>query len=181
MKKIYIVLTYTGTLISKIVKFYTKKTYSHVSIALDENLEDMYSFGRLRPYNAFVAGFVHERLNSGTYKRFKKTKALIFWIEVTDEEYKKIEDTIGDMKLHRTKYKFNLIGLFLVSLHKKRVKKYTFYCAEFVRYVLQNAGIGQNLPEIIKPEDFKMLGTSNIEYEGLLRSYNQNKIMLEKS
>ena len=141
MKKIYIVLTYTGTLIAKIVKFYTKKTYSHVSIALDENLEDMYSFGRLRPYNAFVAGFVHERLNSGTYKRFKKTKALIFWIEVTDEEYKKIEDTLGYMKLHRTKYKFNLIGLFLVSLHKKRVKKYTFYWKKICTRIWRNSKI----------------------------------------
>ena len=157
MKRIYIVLTYTGTIISKIVKFYTRKTYSHVSIALDKNLEDMYSFGRLRPYNAFIAGFVHERMDSGTFKRFKETKAIVFWLEVTDEQYDKIEKTIGYMKLHKEKYKFNLIGLFLVSIHIKRIKKYSFYCAEFVKYVLQNAGIGKNLPKIIKPEDFKQL------------------------
>ncbi len=180
MKRIYIVLTYTGTIISKIVKFYTRKTYSHVSIALDKNLEDMYSFGRLRPYNAFIAGFVHERMDSGTFKRFKETKAIVFWLEVTDEQYDKIEKTIGYMKLHKEKYKFNLIGLFLVSIHIKRIKKYSFYCAEFVKYVLQNAGIGKNLPKIIKPEDFKQLEGINIEYEGLLRCYNENKIMLEK-
>ena len=56
MKKIYIVLTYTGTILSRLVKYYTKKEYSHVSISLDENLEEMYSFGRLNAYIPFIGG-----------------------------------------------------------------------------------------------------------------------------
>lgn len=38
--KIYIVLTHTGTILSKIVKWYTKKDFSHVSISLDKELND---------------------------------------------------------------------------------------------------------------------------------------------
>ena len=53
MKKIYIILTYTGTLLSKIIKFYTKNEFSHVSISLDKELKYMYSFGRLNAYNPF--------------------------------------------------------------------------------------------------------------------------------
>ena len=49
MKKIYIVLTHTGTTLSKIIKTYTKDEFSHVSIALDNKLQEMYSFGRLHP------------------------------------------------------------------------------------------------------------------------------------
>lgn len=41
MQKIYIVLTHTGTLLSNIIKTYTKNEYSHVSIALDEELEEI--------------------------------------------------------------------------------------------------------------------------------------------
>lgn len=52
--KIYIILTYTGTLLSKIIKFYTKDEFSHVSLALDIGLNKMYSFGRLNPYNPFI-------------------------------------------------------------------------------------------------------------------------------
>lgn len=174
MKRIYIILTYTGTLTSKLVRFYTKKIYSHVSIALDEELEDMYSFGRLNPYNMFIGGFVHEGINKGTFKRFKKTIAYIYWIDITEEQYKKIEKVIGYMKQHRRKYKFNILGLLLVSLHIRRIKKYSFYCAEFVRYVLQSAGIGRNLPEIIKPEDFRTLEGINMKYEGLLTNYRSN-------
>ncbi len=57
-------LTFTGTILSRVVKLYTKKEYSHVSIALDENLEEMYSFGRLNPYIAFIGGFVREGIDT---------------------------------------------------------------------------------------------------------------------
>ena len=60
MKKIYIILTNTGTVISRIVKIYTRKKYGHVSIALDKKLKNMYSFGRLKATNPFIGGFVHE-------------------------------------------------------------------------------------------------------------------------
>ena len=42
-------------------------------LELDEDLTKMYSFGRLYPYNPFLGGFVHEGLDRGTFKRFKKT------------------------------------------------------------------------------------------------------------
>ena len=58
MRKTYIILTYTGTILSKIVKIYTKKEYSHVSISLDSDLTQMYSFGRLNPYNPFIGGIL---------------------------------------------------------------------------------------------------------------------------
>lgn len=58
MKKIYIVLTHTGTTLSKIIKNYTNDEFSHVSISLDSELKEMYSFGRLNAYNPFWGGFV---------------------------------------------------------------------------------------------------------------------------
>ena len=87
MKQVYLVLSYTGTILSKIVPFYTKKEYSHVSISLDKDLKKMYSFGRLNPYNAFIGGFVHESLDEGTFKRFYKTETTIYEVDITDEQY----------------------------------------------------------------------------------------------
>ena len=49
MKKIYIVITYTGTNLSKVIKYYTHSEFSHVSISLEQELEKMYNFGRLNP------------------------------------------------------------------------------------------------------------------------------------
>ena len=91
VQKIYIVLTYTGTILSKAVKVYTRKKYSHISIALDKELKEMYSFGRLNPYNPFIGGFVHESINSGTFKRFKNTTTRIYSLNVSDKQYEKIK------------------------------------------------------------------------------------------
>ncbi len=171
MKDIYIILTHTGTTLSKLIKSYTKNEFSHVSISLDDKLKKMYSFGRLHPYNPFWAGFVHEGIEHGTFKRFYLTQTKVYSFEVTEEQYKKMEEIIEYMKTRKKSYKFNIIGLFAVSINKKVKFKNYFYCAEFVKYVLEEAGVKTNLPEIIKPEDFKNLEGIKLVYNGKLNEY----------
>lgn len=170
MRKIYIILTYTGTILSKIVKIYTKKEYSHVSISLDSDLTQMYSFGRLNPYNPFVGGFVHEAIDSGTFKRFKKTKTKIYSLEIEEEKYEKLENIIKNIQQRKKLYKFNLIGLMAVTLNVKIKRERCFYCAEFVKYVLEQSQV-LTLPDIIKPEDFEKVQELDEVYKGVLREY----------
>ena len=155
MKEIYIVLTHTGTVLSKIVRAYTKKPFSHVSIALDRDLQKMYSFGRLKPSNPFFAGFVHEYINKGTFKRFYNTTTKIYSLEVTEEQYEKMEEIINRMEKQKEKYKFNILGLFAVAFN-----------------------INNDLPEIIKPVDFEELKGIKQVYKGLLRNYKAPKKVL---
>lgn len=176
MKKIYIVLTHTGTNLSKIIKYYTKNEFSHVSIALDKELKQMYSFGRVNPYNPFWAGFVHEEINKGTFKRFEKTLAQIYSLDVTENQYKIISNQINKIQKNSKKYKFNILGLLAVALNKKIHLKHSFYCAEFVKYLLEKSGIETNLPEIIKPEDFKKLKGVKKQYMGELRKYKLDEL-----
>ena len=172
MKKIYIVLTHTGTVLSKIVRFYTGKEFSHVSISLDKELNEMYSFGRLHAYNPFWGGFVHESLHSGTFKRFKDTKTKIFALDVPDDQYDMIKDLIYDMQSKKNKYRFNTIGLIGVIIHYKISRKNYFYCAEFVKYLFDNTDLSINLPDLIEPEDFKTIVGMKEIYTGFLREYN---------
>ncbi len=169
MRKIYIILTHTGTNLSKIIKSYTKDEFSHVSISLDKELKEMYSFGRLHPYNPFLAGFVHESISQGTFKRFYNTKAKIYSLEVTKEQYKEVKYNIK--KIQKDSYKFNIVGLLAVGIHKKIKMKHSFYCAEFVKYVMEKSSINTNLPDIIKPEDFKKIDGLQEVYNGFLRNY----------
>lgn len=174
MKKIYIVLTYTGTILSKIVKIYTKKEFSHVSIALDEDLKYMYSFGRLNAYNPFWGGFVHEGINVGTFKRFKKTKSRIYSMQIPDENYEEVVKLIKDISQNKDKYSFNIIGLIGVAIHLKFKRERSFYCAEFVKYILEQSHIKNELPDLIKPEDFKELEGLDVVYSGILREYSNS-------
>ena len=170
MKKIYIVLTYTGTILAKIVKVYTRREFSHVSIALDEDLTEMYSFGRLNPYNPFFGGFVQEGVGNGTFKRFKKTKARVYSLQVNDDQYDKVVQVIRDIQDNKLDYNFNILGLIGVILHYKVKRERYFYCAEFVKYVLEESNIC-TLPDIVKPEDFKEIDNLNVVYTGQLREY----------
>lgn len=171
MKKIYITLTYTGTILAKIVKFYTRHQYAHVSIALDNSLNVMYSFGRRTPYNLLNCGFIEENINTNVFKRFKNTKAAVYSLEITGTQYDKLQKKIIEMWAQKEIYNFNILGLFLVAAKIKRKKKNYFYCSEFVKYLFDVAEIKNNLPELIKPEDFMKVDNLKLEYQGLLREY----------
>lgn len=176
MKKIYLILTHTGTTLSTIIKCYTKDEFSHVSIALDKELNTMYSFGRLRPNNPFIGGFVHEGIGFGTFKRFKNTQSEIYSLEIADNKYEKIKEEIKKFESNKEKYKFNIIGLFAVSINKKIHYKDTFYCAEFVKYLFEKVKIDNNLPDIIRPQDFKKLKDIELVYSGKLKDYKKNEL-----
>jgi hypothetical protein len=75
---IYIVISQTGTALSRILKFVTGAKYNHASISLVPDLSTMYSFGRLHPRNPFLGGFVVESPHSGTFKRFSGTTPLSY-------------------------------------------------------------------------------------------------------
>lgn len=64
-KQLYIVISQTGTLLSRILKQITGAEYNHASISLSRDLERMYSFGRRHPYNPFWGGFVIESPRTG--------------------------------------------------------------------------------------------------------------------
>lgn len=179
MKKIYIVLTYTGTILANIVKFYTREKYSHVSIGLDSELNKLYSFGRLNPYNPFIGGFVREGINKGTFARFRNTIGAVYSLEIEDKQYQKIVEIIENVKKDKEKYKFNIIGLFFVSINRKYKKDNSFYCAEFVKYLLEQSFNKKLLPEIVKPMDFLELNNLELVYEGVFREYNNSREYVE--
>lgn len=173
MKTIYVVLTYTGTWLSKVIKISTRHEFAHVSISLDETLQAMFSFGRKKVNNPIIGGFVKERINYGIYKKFKDTEAEIYKLEIQDEGYEHIEDILQHMLQHKEKYKFNIIGLVLAGLHKKAEFRHSFYCAEFVKYILENGKLDLSyLPDPIRPIDFQNLRNAELIYKGKLREYN---------
>ncbi len=180
MKQIYLVLTHTGTVLSRIIRTYTKDEFTHVSISLDKELKKMYSFGRLNPYNPFFGGFVHESIKYGTFKRFKNTQTKIYSLEIDDTEYENIKSLINYIKNNKELHKFNIIGLFAVGLHKRIKFDNSFYCAEFVKYVIERSGIETNLPDIIKPEDFKKLDNIKLVYQGKLKDYVPSRMLVNE-
>lgn len=174
MKKIYIVLTQTGTLLSRVLKRLTGAKYNHVSIALDEEFNEMYSFGRINPYNPFWGGFVKESPTSGTFKRFKNTDALVLCVYIDDEKFAFLSGFLKDIYFNRKKFHYNYGGVFFGCFHKVYAKQNRYYCSEFVKYLLVKSDIIHKdaLPEIVQPIDFLDLFGENVCYEGKLKNYS---------
>lgn len=177
MKKVYIVLTQSGTLFSQFLRCITGKPYNHASIALDESLDEFYSFGRKIPTNPFIAGFVTEHKNTGVFEIFKKSPSVVIELSVTNEQYQKIEDIINKFKENADIYKYDLINLAFVysKYHVKRLNR--FFCSQFTAYILNTAGIDTpKTPEHIQAMDFLKLKKSTVIYKGNIQNYSKKTI-----
>ena len=170
--KVYIVISQTGTILSRIIKLLTRKNYNHASISLDKELNEMYSFGRLNPYNPFWGGFVHESIHYGTFKRFKNTDAIVLEIDAKLEDYELLHSLIKTIENDKDSYGFNIIGLTLCAFQYPFHKDKEYYCSEFVKDMLIKSNIvdQHELPLTIHPMDFLNLPHKNI-YNGKLQNY----------
>ena len=108
-KQLYIVISQTGTLLSRILKQITGAEYNHAS-SLSRDLERMYSFGRRHPYNPFWGGFVIESPRTGTFKRFSETKVLVLSVSVTEEQHAELKEMLDVMWKRRRKYSYNYMS-----------------------------------------------------------------------
>lgn len=171
-REIYIVITQTGTILSRIIKRITGAKYNHASISLTKDLDRMFSFGRLNPYNAFIGGYVMESPRFGTFKRFKNTDALVLAVEISEEQYDQMHEMVESMWKNRKHYHYNYMGLYLAAFKISRKKKNCFHCAEFVGHVLtsHNVSGSEKFGDILHPMDFLVV-PHEVFYQGKLREY----------
>ena len=173
MKSIYVVLSQTGTMFSRVLKLFTRAEYNHSSIAFDPTLTEMFSFGRLNPYNPIVGGFVKEGKDIGTFKRFYKTKAKVLELTITDEQYDGLKNYLEDVGQHKKEYGYNYLGVLCGIVKKDHAPEKRFYCSQFVRTCLAKFNIqnANDLPKVVKPIDFLKLSDYKVVYVGLLRDF----------
>lgn len=172
-KSIYIVLSNTGTLITKMIGMYTKVPYNHVSISLDIELNEIYSFGRKRPKNPLFGGFVREYTNKGTFAYFKDTTCSVYEIKVNKNQYEEIKSNIDKFKSKKNMYYFNILGFVFVVLNIPVKFPYGYFCSHFVSQILEDSNVKlfNKKSTLVTPIDFYKLHNVNMIYEGKLCEY----------
>lgn len=172
-RQIYILLSHSGSVFSKIINIYTKQSYTHVSLGFDKDLDELYSFGRLKPYNPVFGGFIKEDILNGTYNRFPNTNCALYLLTVTNEQYRKLEIEMEKFKKDGAKYKYNIIGLVGIMVNRPISREYNYFCSQFVSEVLTNSGINiiGKMPGLTVPIDFLDCKDLEIIYEGKLNMY----------
>lgn len=178
----YIVLTKTNTVFARLIRFYTKNEYSHASLSLDINLDNMYSFSRKYPRNPFIGSFMKEEVNKGVYGMFEEVPCVILEVKVQREQYYKAKKMIQNFNSNKENYKYNYRGIICNMINKPTRNEYRYFCSEFVYHVLKECKIiDLNKPyNFIKPQDLLNI-EGNIIYEGNLNEYDfvYNKMNLK--
>lgn len=177
MKEVYILLTDTGSLLTRLIKRFTHSPYNHVSISFDRDLEELYSFGRRQAHNPFIGGFVIESINAGTFKRFKNTTCMVLKFDVSESEHQLLNQQIDFFVENMNNYQYNFIGLIGAAFNKRVPRKHAYFCSEFVADVLykSNLNIWDIPPHMVRPYDFGVDDRFEIIYEGLLSEYASNQ------
>ncbi|MBP2242730.1 hypothetical protein J2Z40_003310 [Cytobacillus eiseniae] len=177
--KVYIIFTDTGTLFTKLIKLYTKKPLNHVSISFDKQLTNIFSFGRKKPYNPFIGGFVRERIAEGL---FKNAKCEVYSYSLSEWEYNQMQTKVSQMEAEKELYKYNLLGLFAIMLNYNLDRKKAFFCSEFVATVLnEKKGLLSKSPSLCTPQDLLSMNELELIYKGKLIYYphQENENMVE--
>ncbi len=155
------------------IKLWTKTPYVHTSLALDINLNEMYSFARKKLHNPFRCGFIEEDITKGVFGRDVGTKCLVQRLRITEEQYQKLLHELQQFKDNKEKYHYNYLGIVGCMCHKAVEREYNYFCSQFVYKILQSSGVKMFMkkPGLCEPEDFRTWKKPEQVYEGKLIHY----------
>ena len=170
----FILLSQTGTKVSKFIRLFTKKPYNHASVALDLSLEEIYSFCRTSPHRPLPATFNQEIVGEGTFGLFAWIPCEIYAIPLTKESLQALRLDLEYFKCFRSQYSYNLLGLCTTFLHIRWRRQYKLHCAQFVARVLDDIGVELEKPPCLyTPDDLRYLPTACLIYRGELNQFYQ--------
>lgn len=137
-KYIYIILSKTNSRMGKFIRFMTHYEYNHVSISLNDNFNNLYSFARYYKNAPLVGGFVNESI-----LRYKNTNAnlKIFKVPVSLKDYNNIYLYIEKIKLYQKDYIYNTLSAIATFFHADIKIRKSFTCLGFVNYILNNFNV----------------------------------------
>lgn len=170
--QIYIVLTNTGTLISQIIKLYTGNELTHVSIAFDAELKEVYSFGRKRRHNPLSGGFKKEKVNGDLIRSEERpTLCAVYSYTISEVVYKRIRKRVKEMERNHDSYRYNFAGILGLILKIKIERRNAYFCSQFVASLFEEHGVQLINKDAIwvKPADFQVCGMLTLLYSGDLR------------
>jgi hypothetical protein len=139
---IYIVISQTPTKFGQVIRKFAHIQYNHASIAFEEDLKHLYSFGRRQHKNPLDAGLVREYPERFTLRQHSRVNVRIFRIPVTKEQYTLGKSRILEIKHDREGYLFNLFSILCYPILRQGFPTYkAFTCAEFTAHMIRYIGI----------------------------------------
>lgn len=158
---IYVVFLVTNTYMGKLIRFFTRNQYSHVTVAFDRDLKKMYSFARYHVNSPISGGFVEEKPERYLCNN-KDVMVKICKLPVTEEEYDRIHKEITYFHNNKEEMLYNTVNAVLSLLRKRLKVKNMYTCLEFVTHVLR-------IPNVMAIRELERRLNQYIVYNGSFR------------
>ena len=169
MKKIYVLLTKTGTVPSKIIGKLSRARFSHASLSIDNEFTDMFSFGR-KGMKVFPGGFAKENLRTRVLKKYENCPCEVISMEVTDENYEKIKNKALYFSDNKDLFGYSYIGIFACWCRIKLKFKNRYFCSQCVSEILKAGNVQLSYdPLLMRPMDFMKIKDIKKEYLGTIK------------
>ena len=170
MRTIYIVLTKSGTYLSKFIRAVTNATYTHASMSFEDELQPLYSFSRFQTFPPLPAGLNNESFDNGVYKKYPHIPCAVYKIEVEEEIYQKAKGEVEKMLENADYYRFNILGLLLCGCRIPLTRKRYYFCSQFVSHILNSSNVIKlpHRPSLMRPSDYTKIESLECVFEGKL-------------
>lgn len=164
-KEIYVLFSATPYKMGKMIRFFGKTQYNHVSIMLDSDFREMYSFARRNFYHPLYGGFVREctdRYQLGNDIADVKVCKIV----TKEETYCKIKKQLDYMKENESDYLYNFLAIFGIPFRKRIKVRDAYTCVEFVTDILYKVGVDISCDDYFDICDLEHILEENIVYQG---------------
>ena len=171
MKKIYILLTRTGTYPAKLIHAIKGGTFTHTSLSLTPSTDHLYSFARRKINNPFKAGLITENIHTEVFAQYPNCHCGLFALEVSDEAYENMQAKITYFFDNYKKAKYSFLTLIPLALGIRIKRKFRLTCSQFVAVVL-DASNEIELPKdpyLMLPNDFPDINGIKLIFDGKLK------------
>jgi len=168
MRSIYVLLTRSKTIASRMIYVFTRARFTHSSLSFGKELDQLYSFGRTYAHLPLPAGFRIESLRKGFYKNNSQIPCALYEFRVSEESYDAAIEIIDRMTSSGIDYRYNIIGLLLCRLGITHKRKHKYFCSEFIAEVLQESAAIEmpDPPSLTRPIDYASMPGAVCLYEG---------------
>ncbi len=144
MQYLYVMFSSTPYKMGKFIRTVTRSPYNHMSISLDPELKELYTFARRYDRTPFYGGFVRETPGR-YYRKGEPAQVCLCRLPLTEAQYRDLKNHLEQMYCQRDRYLYNYFSVLAVPLQRRIRVHNAYVCVEFCMDVLSRAGLEVDL------------------------------------
>ena len=158
---VYVVLFSNDSIVSKLIRMWTKSDFSHCAIGFDNTLENIYSFAKDREDTTKNrVGFVRDNI-----KNYPDLNIKVYAIAIPFKYVYRLKKVFTEYIAHKMETSYNTLAILSIVVNKQLRKlnehfdKYSMICSQFVYTALSMCNIQLGINKVsyqVSPKDIDM-------------------------